>query len=159
MPYEFGEILETIKMTEIEHFDIRTVTMGISLRDCVDRNVLVTRQKVYEKLMKYGGRHVANAREIEQQYGISIANKRISVTPIAIIGDAFGEEEFLKIAETMDRAAANIGIDYIAGFRPGTKRIYQRGFSSHTIHSPCTRIYSKSVFKREYRVNESRHQH
>ncbi len=52
MPYEFEEILETIKMTEIEHFDIRTVTLGISLRDCVDRNIKISKQKVYEKILK-----------------------------------------------------------------------------------------------------------
>lgn len=125
MPYEFAEILETIKMTEIEHFDIRTVTMGISLRNCVDRNVLVTAQKIYEKLMRFGSKHVENAREIEQQYGISIANKRISVTPIAIIGDAFGVDEFLRLAETLDKAATNIGIDYIAGF----SALVQKGFT------------------------------
>ena len=81
MPYEFEEILETIKMTEIEHFDIRTVTLGISLRDCMDRNIDVAKQKVYEKILKYGKNHVAYAQEIERQFGISIANKRVSITP------------------------------------------------------------------------------
>ena len=82
MPYEFEEILETIKMTEIEHFDIRTVTLGISLRDCHDRNIEVTKQKIYDKILKYGKNHVKYAKEIESQYGISIANKRISITPV-----------------------------------------------------------------------------
>ncbi|MFA4924535.1 MAG: DUF711 family protein, partial [Ignavibacteriaceae bacterium] len=72
MPYEFDEILETIKMTEIEHFDIRTVTMGISLRDCADRNISITTQKIYEKILRYAGNHVKNAQEIERRYGISI---------------------------------------------------------------------------------------
>ncbi|MBX2976680.1 MAG: PFL family protein [Ignavibacteriaceae bacterium] len=116
MPYEFEEILETIKMTEIEHFDIRTVTMGISLRDCADRNISVTTQKIYEKIMRLGSNHVNYAKEVERQYGISIANKRISVTPIAIVGDAFGPDEFVKIAEVLDKAATEVGIDYIAGY-------------------------------------------
>ncbi|MDP2303334.1 MAG: PFL family protein [Ignavibacteria bacterium] len=116
MPYDFEEILETIKMTEIEHFDIRTVTMGISLRDCADRNISVTTQKIYEKIMRLGSNHVNYAKDVERKYGISIANKRISVTPIAIVGDAFGEDEFVKIAEVLDKAATEVGIDYIAGY-------------------------------------------
>lgn len=125
MPYEFEEILETIKMTEVEHFDIRTVTMGISLRDCADRNVNVTSQKIYDKLMKYGANHVRNAKEVERRYGISIANKRISLTPISIIGDSFGVDEFVQIAVTLDKAAEELGIDYIAGY----SALVQKGFT------------------------------
>jgi len=116
MPYEFGEILETIRMTEIEHFDIRTVTMGISLRDCHDRNIEVTKQKIYDKILRYGKQHVKLAKEVESQYGISIANKRVSVTPISIPFDACSAEEFIEIAKTLDKAAEEIGIDYIAGY-------------------------------------------
>lgn len=126
MPYEFEEILETIKMTEIEHFDIRTVTLGLSLRDCTDRNISVTTQKIYEKILRYGSKHTTFAREIERKYGISIANKRVSVTPIAIVGDAFGVEEFVKIAEVLDKAASEIGIDYIAGY----SALVQKGFTN-----------------------------
>jgi len=129
MNYEFEEILETIKMTEIEHFDIRTVTMGISLRDCVDRNISVTTQKIYEKILSYASRHVKNAKEVESKYGISIANKRISITPIAIIGDSFRLEEFVKIAETLDKAASEVGIDYIAGY----SALVQKGFTKGDI--------------------------
>ncbi|HOI28263.1 MAG TPA: PFL family protein [Melioribacteraceae bacterium] len=116
MPYEFEEILETIRMTEIEHFDIRTVTLGISLRDCYDRNIEVTKQKIYDKILRYGKNHVKNAKEVESQFGISIANKRVSVTPISIAFDACNAEEFLEIARTLDKAAEEIGIDYIAGY-------------------------------------------
>lgn len=116
MHYEFEEILETIKMTEIEHFDIRTVTLGISLRDCADRNINVTKQKIYEKVLKYGKNHVKYAGEIERQYGISIANKRVSITPASIPFDSFGAEEFVEIAKILDKAAAEIGVDYLAGY-------------------------------------------
>ncbi|NUN10381.1 MAG: PFL family protein [Ignavibacteriaceae bacterium] len=126
MPYEFDEILETIKMTEIEHFDIRTVTMGISLRDCTDRNISVVTQKIYDKITRYASRHIENAQSIERQFGISIANKRVSVTPIAIIGDSFGIEEFVRIAEALDKAALTVGIDYIAGY----SALVQKGFTS-----------------------------
>lgn len=116
MQYEFEEILETIKMTEIEHFDIRTVTLGISLRDCVDRNIEVTKQKIYEKITKYGKNHVKYANEIEKQYGVSIANKRVSITPASIPFDSFKMHEFIEIARVLDKAAAEIGVDYLAGY-------------------------------------------
>lgn len=116
MNYEFEEILETIKMTEIEHFDIRTVTLGISLRDCADRNIEITKQKIYDKILKYGKNHVAYAEEVEARYGISIANKRVAITPISIPFDYCNADEFIEIAKVLDKAAKDIGIDYIAGY-------------------------------------------
>lgn len=116
MNYEFDEILKTIKMTEIEHFDIRTVTLGISLRDCADRNLEITKQKIYDKILKYGRNHVKYANEIESRYGIAIANKRVSITPISIPFDYLKAEEFVEIAKILDKAAEDIGIDYIAGY-------------------------------------------
>ncbi|MBM4171824.1 MAG: PFL family protein [Ignavibacteria bacterium] len=116
MPYEFEEILETIRMTEIEHFDIRTVTLGISLRDCHDRNLEVTKQKIYDKILRYGKNHVKFAKEVESQYGISIANKRVSLTPISIPFDAFRFEEYIEIAKILEKAAEEIEVDYIAGY-------------------------------------------
>ncbi|NOX18579.1 MAG: PFL family protein [Chlorobi bacterium] len=126
MNYEFTEILETIKMTEIEHFDIRTVTLGISLRDCVDRNIEITKERIYDKILKYGKNHVKYAREIEHKYGISIANKRVSITPISIPFDRFAEDDFVEIAKTLDKVAEEIGIDYIAGF----SALVQKGFTN-----------------------------
>ncbi len=126
MPYQFEEILETIKMTEIEHFDIRTVTLGISLRDCADRNIEVTKQKIYEKIVRYGSNHVEYANEIEKQYGVSIANKRVSITPASIPFDSFSADEYVEIAKTLDKAAAEIGIDYIAGY----SALVQKGFTN-----------------------------
>ncbi len=116
MQYQFEEILETIKMTEIEHFDIRTVTLGISLRDCADRNLEITKRKIYDKILKYGKNHVKYAGEIEKQYGVKIANKRVSITPASIPFDMFNADEFVEIAQILDKAAAEIGIDYLAGF-------------------------------------------
>ncbi|MCX7797144.1 MAG: PFL family protein [Melioribacter sp.] len=116
MQYDFDEIIETIRMTEIEHFDIRTVTMGISLRDCADKNLEISKKKIREKIIRYAKDLVKNAKEIESQYGISIANKRISVTPISIPFDSYTSEEFIEIAKTLDLTAEEIGIDYIAGY-------------------------------------------
>lgn len=112
-------------MTEVEHFDIRTVTMGISLRDCADRNSKVVSGKVYDKITLLGSRHVALASDVERTYGISIANKRVSVTPIALLCDGFGPDEAVEIALALDRAAAEIGIDYIAGY----SALVQKGFT------------------------------
>ena len=127
MNYNFEEILETIKMTEIEHFDIRTVTLGISLRDCIDRNVEVSKQKIYDKIIKYGSKHVKYAEEIEANYGISIANKRVSITPISIPFDSYKTEEFIEIAKILDKAAGEIGIDYLAGFSALVQKGFTRG--------------------------------
>lgn len=126
MPYEFEEILETIKMTEIEHFDIRTVTLGISLRDCFDRNLEITKQKIYDKILKYGKNHVAYANEVEAQFGISIANKRVSITPVSIPFDGYKADDFVEIAKILDKAAEEIGIDYIAGY----SALVQKGFTN-----------------------------
>lgn len=126
MNYEFDEILETIKMTEIEHFDIRTVTLGISLRDCFDPNINQAKKNVYNKILRYGKNHVKYAREIERQYGISIANKRVSITPLSIPFDAYNWEQFVEIAEVLDKVAEDIGIDYLAGY----SALVQKGFTN-----------------------------
>lgn len=126
MSYEFEEVLETIKMTEIEHFDIRTVTLGISLRDCVDRSLEVTKQKIYDKIIKYGKNHVKYAEEVASKYGVSIANKRVSITPISIPFDSFKRDDFVEIAKILDKAAEDIGVDYIAGF----SALVQKGFTN-----------------------------
>ena len=125
MPYEFEEILETIRMTQVEHFDIRTVTLGINLRDCADRDVNVICQKVYDKITRITKNHVKIAQDIEQRFGIAIANKRIAVTPVSIPFDNLRKDEFIKIAETMDKAAEAVGVDYIGGFGA----LVQKGFT------------------------------
>lgn len=144
MPYEFDEILETIRMTEVEHFDIRTVTLGISLRDCYDRNIEVAKQKVYDKILKYGKNHVKYAKEVEARYGISIANKRVSITPISIPFDAFKMEEFVEIAKILDKAAGEIGIDFLAGY----SALVQKGFTNGEIELIKSIPYALSQTKR-----------
>ncbi|MCB9473754.1 MAG: PFL family protein [Candidatus Delongbacteria bacterium] len=116
MSWTHEEILQTLQMTEIEHFDIRTVTMGVSLRDCASDSCAVMKRKVYDKITTSACRHVAAAQEIESRYGIRIANKRIAVTPLAIPGEVMTADEFVELAIAMDRAAAECGVDYIGGF-------------------------------------------
>ena len=116
MPLSLTEVLETVRMTEADAFDIRTVTLGVSLRGCQSRDAASTRQNVYDRVTRTAEHHVAAAEEVERTYGIRIANKRVSVTPAALVADGFSPDEFVALAETLDRAAAEIGVDYLAGF-------------------------------------------
>ncbi len=122
-PYE---IMETIRMLEEEKLDIRTITMGISLRDCVDSDGDTARKNIYDKICKYAGQLVKVAEEIELKYDIPIINKRISVTPMAMVAEASDEENFVKFAETMDKAAESVGVDFIGGF----SALVHKGFTS-----------------------------
>ncbi len=109
-------ILETVKMIEEEKLDIRTITMGISLLDCIDPDGDKAREKIYNKIMRCAKDLVKVANEIEMEYGIPIVNKRVSVTPISIIGGATDEDNYVKFAEVLDKAADELGIDFIGGF-------------------------------------------
>lgn len=108
------EILETVKMIKDHHLDIRTVTMGISLLDCISESANRTAEKVYDKICHSAGKLVSASDEIADMYGIPIVNKRVSVTPIAIVGAS--SMGFEKIALAMDSAAEAIGIDFIGGY-------------------------------------------
>ena len=110
------EIMETIRMLEEEKLDIRTVTMGISLSDCADSNGEKAREKIYNKIIKYAGELVKTAEEIEVKYDIPIINKRISVTPISLVAAASDDLDYIEFAKTLDRAAKEVGVDFIGGF-------------------------------------------
>lgn len=109
-------ILETINMIKLYNLDIRTVTMAISLRDCADSNVDVVCENIYNKITKYAKNLVAYADDLENEYSIPIINKRISVTPIALIGEACKNPDYVKIAQTLDNAAKDVGVNFIGGF-------------------------------------------
>ena len=110
------DILETINMIREECLDIRTITMGISLWDCVSEDNDRLCQKIYDKITKKAEHLVKTGAEIEKTYGIPIVNKRISVTPVSLIGGASSPEGYVKIAETLQRAADTLGINFIGGF-------------------------------------------
>ena len=110
------DILETINMIREENLDIRTITMGISLYDCVSDDEGRLSDKIYDKITRSAENLVKVGREIEKDYGIPIVNKRVSVTPISLIGGAIGPEGYLKVARTLDRAAKDIGINFIGGY-------------------------------------------
>ena len=120
------DILETINMIREENLDIRTVTMGISLYDCVSEDPERFCQKVYDKITKSAERLVSVCREIEHTYGIPIINKRISVTPISLVGGAMDRDGYLKAALAMEKAAQTLGINFIGGFGA----LVQKGFSN-----------------------------
>lgn len=116
MPLTPNEVLETVQMTEADAFDIRTVTLGVSLRGCASRPPESTRQNVYDRVTHAADKHVRAAEEVEDLYGVRIANKRISITPAAIACDGFSSDDFVALASTLDRAAEAVGVDYLAGF-------------------------------------------
>ena len=109
-------VLETIKMIEEENLDVRTITMGISLLDCIDSDGKRARAKIYDKIMKSAEKLVPVGKQIESEFGIPIVNKRVSVTPISLIGGATDEDNYVEFAKTLDRAARNLGINFIGGF-------------------------------------------
>ena len=110
------EIKETINMITNENLDIRTITMGISLRDCCDNNINKTCDKVYDKIVRYAGNLVRVGEEVANEYGIPIINKSVAVTPISMVAEACDAESYVPIAKAMDRAAKEIGINFIGGF-------------------------------------------
>lgn len=109
------EIAQTIRMIQKEHLDIRTVTMGISLLDCASDDIDVKCRKIYDKITKRAGNLVKTACDIENEYGIPIVNKRISVTPIGLISNT-DVDGCVKIAETLEKAANAVGVNFIGGF-------------------------------------------
>ncbi|GFI22279.1 hypothetical protein IMSAGC011_01053 [Lachnospiraceae bacterium] len=113
-----NEVLETNKMIEKENLDVRTITLGISLLDCIDSNLLQLNEKIYNKITSVAKDLVAVGETIEKEFGIPIVNKRISVTPIAIIGGAACKtsEDFVTIAKTLDKARKDVGVNFIGGY-------------------------------------------
>ena len=109
-------ILETINMIQQENLDIRTITMGISLYDCVSEDEDRLCQKIYDKITTSAEHLVKTGCDIEKKYGIPIVNKRVSVTPVSFVGGAISPDGYIKVAKTLDRAAKTLGINFIGGF-------------------------------------------
>ena len=120
-----GDILETITMIQDENLDVRTITMGISLLDCCDSDMDKTCARVYDKITRYAKDLVRTGEDIEKEYGIPIINKRISVTPIAMILAACERKDPVKLAVTLEKAAQACGVNFIGGF----SALVQKGFS------------------------------
>ena len=113
-----SEVLETNKMIQDENLDVRTITMGISLLDCADSNLEVCCKNIYAKLLRYAGRLVQTGEEISRDFGVPIVNKRISITPISLVGASCCKTsaDYVEIAKTLDRAARELGVNFLGGY-------------------------------------------
>lgn len=119
------EILETIKMVADQHFDVRTITIGIDLHDCISPDLATLNQNIFNKITTVGKDLVQTAKELSAKYGVPIVNQRISVTPIAQIAAATKADSYVSVAQTLDRAAKAIGVSFIGGF----SALVQKGMS------------------------------
>ena len=114
-----NEILETISMIKEQNLDVRTITLGLSLMDCACEDVKVLSEKIYDKITKTAENLVKTGEDIEKRFGIPIINKRISVTPVSIVAASCNCNSYLDIAKAMDKAAKEVGVDFIGGQGPG----------------------------------------
>ena len=124
---ESEKILETVRMIADENLDVRTITMGISLLDCIDSDSTRACQKIYEKITTKAKNLVKVGEQIQEEYGIPIINKRVTVTPISLIAAASSDQDYLKYAKTLDKAAKACGINFIGGFSALVQNGYQKG--------------------------------
>ena len=120
------KVIDAIDMIDKQHLDIRTITMGISLLDCASEDVGRCCEKIYDKICHKAENLVQTGESIEREFGIPIVNKRISVTPMALVAGSCQTEDFVPFALTMDRAAKTCGVDFIGGF----SALVQKGFTS-----------------------------
>ena len=111
-----NDVLSTVQMIDRQHLDIRTITMGISLLSCADRDAKAACEKIYDKITRYAEGLVKTGEDIEREFGIPIVNKRISVTPIALVAAASEREDYVPFAVALDRAAKAVGVNFIGGF-------------------------------------------
>ncbi|STZ76196.1 PFL family protein [Bergeriella denitrificans] len=125
MSIQSNEILETVRMVADQNFDVRTITIGIDLHDCISSDIDVLNQNIYNKITTIGKDLVATAKHLSAKYGVPIVNQRISVTPIAQIAAATKADSYVSIAQTLDKAAKAIGVSFIGGF----SALVQKGMS------------------------------
>ncbi len=129
------EIEETVNMFMRQKLDVRCITMGISLLDCADSDAKKANQKIYDKIMRYAGNLVRVGQDIEKEYGVPIINKRISVTPVALVAGASGEKSYVEYCRTLDKCAKELGVNFIGGF----SALVQKGIT------PADRILIDSI--------------
>lgn len=129
MPFSVSkdEILETVRMVHTEKLDIRTITMGINIQDCRNGDGNKTGQKIYDKIVRQAGNLVKVGDEIEKQYGIPIINKRISVTPIAMVADGLSVQDMVTVGTYLDKAAQEVGVNFLGGFSALVHKGFTKG--------------------------------
>lgn len=130
MEYSQAEILQTVRMTEMEHLDVRTVTLGLSLRDCASDSVERTAALVREKMERTAARLVRTVDEIGDEIGLRVANKRISITPVSLVaGAARSVGDYVTLARAIDEAAKRVGVDFVGGYSALVHKGITRGES------------------------------
>ena len=143
-----------------ENLDIRTTTMGISLKDCVSESTETTCRKIYDKITTMAENLVPTAEAISKEFGIPIVNKRISVTPISMIGEACADRDYLAIARTLDRAAKEVGVDFLGGYGALVQKGMTKAEREFLDTIPEALATTDVVCSyRQYRLQQSRHQH
>ena len=110
------DIIETIEMIKVHHLDIRTTTLALSLRDCISEDIKTTGSKIYDKITKYAKNLKKCADDLENEFSIPIINKRIAITPISLIGESAKNPDYVYLAHILDKAANEVGVDFIGGF-------------------------------------------
>ncbi|GJM68004.1 hypothetical protein HMSSN036_02200 [Paenibacillus macerans] len=110
------EVQETNSMIREMNLDVRTITMGISLMDCAHESMDVFNRKIYDKITRLAENLVKTGEDLEKQFGVPIVNKRISVTPISIAAGGIKTDTYVPVAETLDKAAKEVGVNFIGGF-------------------------------------------
>jgi len=115
MEYTQAEILQTVAMTEMEHLDVRTVTLGLSLRDCASETIARTAERAVEKIHRYADRLVETVDAIGDEFGIRVANKRIAITPASMITESAAGNP-VDLARAIDEAASAVGVDFVGGY-------------------------------------------
>ncbi|NLH46630.1 MAG: PFL family protein [Acholeplasmataceae bacterium] len=125
--FDIKDILETNRMITENNLDVRTITMGISLRDCAHPDINVTAQKIYDKITKKGENLVKVGEDLEAELGVPIINKRVSVTPISIIGESCDANSYVPLAKALDAAGKAIGVNFIGGFTAQVDKGYTKG--------------------------------
>ncbi|MCU0614855.1 MAG: PFL family protein [Desulfobacterales bacterium] len=121
------EIISTLEMLENEHLDVRTVTLGISLIDCASHNPETLKNNIYRRITQTARKLVQTCDEIGNKFGIPVVNKRIAISPVAVIAAAFSPSELVRVAHTMNRAAADVGVDFIGGYTALVEKGMARG--------------------------------
>ena len=121
------EVIDTLNMIEKENLDIRTITMGISLNDCADPDPKKAQQKIYDKITRYAKDLVKTGNDIQREFGIPIINKRVSVTPISLVAASSDTDNYVDFAIALDKAAKEIGVDFIGGFSALVHKGFTKG--------------------------------
>lgn len=125
--YDIKDVLETTRMITENNLDVRTITMGISLRDCADSDINVAARKIYDKITSKAANLVKVGHDLELELGVPIINKRISVTPIAIVGESSKTDSYVPLAQALDKAAKAVGVNFIGGFSALVDKGYTKG--------------------------------